>query len=269
MGPDNITLEKHISPRINDPLRTSPFAMTIRETLGNLQYGEPGGKRITQDMLNIVDQAIVSPEGATPEGRLNIIKRFEFENDAYDYEAEMIAKTPNLLNSVAGGGGDRAEVTKANDGKNYALTPKQEKFSQLIAAGDKSFSDCYRLAYDTQRMNDKQIHEEASKLSSHPKVTQRVAQINAPVINKTQVKREDIIVSLQRAVDLAEQTAQTGAMVSALRELGKLIDAYPAEKKELTVSDDIVARLQEGRQRAIETMILVSEEEPPTPEEIN
>ena len=118
-------------------------------------------------------------------------------------------------------------------------------------------------------MNDKQIHEEASKLSSHPKVTQRVAQINAPVINKTQVKREDIIVSLQRAVDLAEQTAQTGAMVSALRELGKLIDAYPAEKKELTVSDDIVARLQEGRQRAIETMILVSEEEPPTPEEIN
>ena len=27
-------------------------------------------------MLNIVDQAIVSPEGATPEGRLNIIKRF-------------------------------------------------------------------------------------------------------------------------------------------------------------------------------------------------
>ena len=200
---------------------------------------------------------------------VNIIKRFEFENDAYDYEAEMIAKTPNLLNSVAGGGGDRAEVTKANDGKNYALTPKQEKFSQLIAAGDKSFSDCYSLAYDTQSMNDKQIHEEASKLSSHPKVTQRVAQINAPVINKTQVKREDIIVSLQRAVDLAEQTAQTGAMVSALRELGKLIDAYPAEKKELTVSDDIVARLQEGRQRAIETMILVSEEEPPTPEEIN
>jgi hypothetical protein len=200
---------------------------------------------------------------------VNIIKRFEFENDAYEYEAELIAKTPNLLNSVAGGGGDRAEITKANDGKNYSLTPKQEKFSQLIAAGDKSYSDCYRIAYDTERMNDKQIHEEASKLSSHPKVTQRVEQINAPVINKTQIKREDIIVSLQRAVDLAEQTAQTGAMVSALRELGKLIDAYPAEKKELTVSDDIVARIQEGRQRAIETMILVSEEEPPTPEEIN
>ena len=74
MGPDNISLEDAISPRIN--ARASPFAMTIRETLGNLQYGEPDGKRITKDMLNIVDQAIVSPEGATPEGRLNIIKQF-------------------------------------------------------------------------------------------------------------------------------------------------------------------------------------------------
>ena len=114
-------------------------------------------------------------------------------------------------------------------------------------------------------MTNKQINEEASLLASNPKVTQRVEQIKAPVINKAQVKRDDIIVSLLRAVDLAEQTAQTGAMVSALRELGKLIDAYPAEKKELTVSDDIVTRLQEGRQRAM----IVIEDEPPTAEEIN
>ena len=145
------------------------------------------------------------------------------------------------------------------------LNEKQEKFAQLVAAGDQCFSDCYRSAYDTQRMTNKQINEEASLLASNPKVTQRVEQIKAPVINKAQVKRDDIIVSLLRAVDLAEQTAQTGAMVSALRELGKLIDAYPAEKKEVTVSDDIVTRLQEGRQRAM----IVIEDEPPTAEEIN
>ena len=74
LGEANITLQEHISPRINE--RASPFAMTIRETLGNLQYGEDVKNRITKDMLNIVDQAIVSPEGATPEGRLNIMKRF-------------------------------------------------------------------------------------------------------------------------------------------------------------------------------------------------
>ena len=226
--------------------------LDVRET-----DASPKARRVRQ-ILDAGEEVIV-----------NIIKRFEDEDASYLYEAEMIAKTPNLLNSVAGGGGDRAEITKAIDGKHYQLTPKQEKFSQLVAAGDQCFSDCYRNAYDTQRMTNKQINEEASLLASNPKVTQRVEQIKAPVINKTQIKRDDIIVSLLRAVDLAEQTAQTGAMVSALRELGKLIDAYPAEKKELTVSDDIVARLQEGRQRAIETMILVSEEEPPTPEEIN
>ena len=74
MGPDNITLQKFISPRINE--RSSPFAMTIRETLGNLQYGEPGGKRIPNAMLNIVDRALIGPEGATTKGRMDIIKKF-------------------------------------------------------------------------------------------------------------------------------------------------------------------------------------------------
>ena len=43
-------------------------------------------------------------------------------------------------------------------------------------------------------------------------------------------------------------------MVSALRELGKLIDAYPAEKKEITVNDDMIERIQAGRARASERL---------------
>jgi hypothetical protein len=52
---------------------------------------------------------------------------------------------------------------------------------------------------------------------------------------------------------LAEQTAQAGAMVSALRELGKLIDAYPAERKEVQINDDMVNRIHAGRRMAAGT----------------
>jgi hypothetical protein len=69
VGPKNF-----IQPRINE--RTSPVSMTIRETLGNLKYGPPGSKKIRDEYLNVVDRAILSPEGATTKGRINILKRF-------------------------------------------------------------------------------------------------------------------------------------------------------------------------------------------------
>ena len=108
--------------------------------------------------------------------------------------------------------------------------------------------------HNVQDDDDKQINEEASKLGSHPKITQRVAEIKAPVIAKSQLNFADIIAGLQKAAELADQTAQAGAMVSAWRELGKLIDAYPAERKEITMTDDIVERLQRGRLKAAEVI---------------
>ena len=64
-----------IQPRINE--RASPLSMTLRETLNNLQYGTKDMKTVPNKYLNVVDQAIISPEGATTEGRVNILKRFE------------------------------------------------------------------------------------------------------------------------------------------------------------------------------------------------
>jgi hypothetical protein len=175
-----------------------------------------------------------------------IVERFAEEQDAYDYEAELIEQTPDLLNSMAGGSGRKADPN--SDGKKYGLTSKQEKFSQLVAAGKLTYSDCYREAYEASGMTDKQINEEACVLHASPKITQRVELIRAPIIKKTQVVYDDIISGLQRASNIAEQTAQPAAMVSALRELGKLIDAYPAEKKEISINDDMIARIQAGRQ---------------------
>lgn len=213
------------------------YAHTHKLTMPQSDNMSPKSKLI-RDIINDGDEVVST-----------IVKRFSDEQDAYDFEAELIAKTPGLLNAMAGGSG-----RKAKDEKKHGLTPKQERFSQLVAAGTMSQADCYREAYDAGNMTDKQIHEEASKLASgNPKVAQRIEQIKAPAVRNSQITREDILLGLHRATELAEQTAQAGAMVSALRELGKLIDAYPAERKEVQINDDMVNRIHAGRRMAAGT----------------
>ena len=73
-GAANIKMQEFLQPRINQ--RTSPIAMTLRETLNNLRYGTKDMKTVARDYLNVVDRAIVGPEGATTKGRIDIIKRF-------------------------------------------------------------------------------------------------------------------------------------------------------------------------------------------------
>ena len=68
-----IVPQDFIQPRINE--RSSPVSMSLRETLNNIKFSEPGGKRITDSYLNVVDKAIAGPEGLTTKGRIDIIKR--------------------------------------------------------------------------------------------------------------------------------------------------------------------------------------------------
>lgn len=66
------------------------------------------------------------------------------------------------------------------------LTPKQEAFAKAYLETSNA-SEAYRRAYDAGRMTDKQIHEEACKLRGHPKVSQRVEQLQ-----QRHAKRHDI-----------------------------------------------------------------------------
>jgi len=82
-----------IQPRINE--RTSPVSMSIRETLGNLKYGVPGSKKIKENLLNVVDRAIISPEGETTKGRINILKRFgpkDLEGSGYLHAMKTVGE---------------------------------------------------------------------------------------------------------------------------------------------------------------------------------
>lgn len=73
----------------------------------------------------------------------------------------------------------------------HGLTPQQEKFAQEVAKGS-SLSDAYRASYKSGRMKDKQIHEEASKLSANPKVSQRLSALRGAIADRAELDAADI-----------------------------------------------------------------------------
>jgi phage terminase small subunit len=79
------------------------------------------------------------------------------------------------------------------------LTRQQEAFCLFVLAGDNQ-SDAYRKAFNCRYMKAKTVHECASKLMAHPKVTARVAELMRPIIAKARLTREQWLEQLGRIV---------------------------------------------------------------------
>ncbi len=57
------------------------------------------------------------------------------------------------------------------------LTPKQEKFAQLLGTSTITQSDAYRQAYDASNMSDEVIWNEASLLAKNHEVSMRIEEL--------------------------------------------------------------------------------------------
>lgn len=57
------------------------------------------------------------------------------------------------------------------------LTEKQEKFAQLVGAEGINQSEAYRRAYSAENMSDRAVWVEASKLSTRPDISLRIAEL--------------------------------------------------------------------------------------------
>lgn len=64
-----------------------------------------------------------------------------------------------------------------------ALTKKQEIFCNEVLKQD-TYSDAYRIAYDTKNMSDEVINKEASLLMNNRKITVRLQELKQKVENK-------------------------------------------------------------------------------------
>ena len=179
-----------------------------------------------------------------------ILSHHDDEDDALDAERAMIKQVglDKLVNKSGGGEGVKTKR------KPIKATEKQENFCQLMVGGKNgTASDCYRLAYPGSKMSKKTINEAASRLAANSKIISRMEELRRPIIKETQYNLAWCLENQGRAMDLAEETGNAGAMTGAVREIGKLGGIYPSEKQELTIkTDDLVVRLQQGRARLAE-----------------
>jgi len=96
---------------------------------------------------------------------------------------------------------------------NY-LTNKQEEFAQEIVKGSTQ-ADAYRTAYRAEDMLDTTIWSKASELMANGKVTARVQELRAPVIEGAQLTLKAHLDDLLSIREKAVEDRAWGAAVAA------------------------------------------------------
>ena len=122
------------------------------------------------------------------------------------------------------------------------LTANQEAFARGIAEG-MTYTDAYRSAYKTQRMTDKSINEEASRLKDNPKISSRVKELRdiaaKPTIMTAQKRKEWLTEVINDPnVDI---NARLKASDQLNRMDGEYVQKVEAEvKREFTINIELV-----------------------------
>lgn len=113
-----------------------------------------------------------------------------------------------------------------------ALTPKQEKFAQLVASG-LTQTEAYKQAYNVSKMGATTINREAHELARNPNISARVDELRKPIIEAHQYTLESYVKRMNEVAEMAFEQGQTAAGVKALENVGKVLGLY-TNKTELS-----------------------------------
>ena len=100
------------------------------------------------------------------------------------------------------------------------LTPKQEKFAQLVADG-MSQSDAYREAYNSSAKPES-VHVKASELMADVKVSVRVAELRQSLSEISLWKRTDSVLVLAEIAKGDDPEAKPSDRVQAVKALNAM-----------------------------------------------
>lgn len=114
------------------------------------------------------------------------------------------------------------------------LTPKQEKFAQLVVKLDNA-AEAYRQAYDASKSTDSTVYTKASHLMSNGKIAARVRELRDAVADRSLISKERVLKevsriaffdirkifnedgTLKRVIDLDDDTAAAIGSIEAIQ----------------------------------------------------
>ncbi len=131
------------------------------------------------------------------------------------------------------------------------LTAKQENFVELLAQGT-SQSSAYKGAYETQKMSDKTVWEEASRLRRHPKVSARILELENEKEDRRRlqaVSREERV--LNELESIAFGDGPVAGKLKAMELIGKHIGFFIPQKESADdrTSEEILGEIHKRLQK--------------------
>lgn len=116
-----------------------------------------------------------------------------------------------------------------------SLTPKQEAFC-IAYLETSNASESYRRAYECEKMSATSINRAAKDVIDNPKITARLAEMRAPVVEAAQMTVAGHLERLRQLSEKAESEGKYAAAVTAEMARGKVSGFY-VEKLDHTSSD--------------------------------
>ena len=120
------------------------------------------------------------------------------------------------------------------------LTAKQELFVNKIIEG-MSQADAYRAAYSTKKMNDKTIHEAASRLANDSKVSARLAELRGQLTKATIMSAQDRLEWLTGVIKA--EGHMTADRLRAMDIMNKMTGEY-VQKVEANVTNEVTINVE-------------------------
>jgi Pyruvate/2-oxoacid:ferredoxin oxidoreductase gamma subunit len=101
------------------------------------------------------------------------------------------------------------------------LTAKQTTFVEALLSGMNQ-ADAYRAAYDCSKMSENALYREASLLTRHPKVAQRLAEAAQASREKMEISTARLTEMALEAYEVAKGNGNASHMTGAVLAIGKL-----------------------------------------------
>ena len=120
------------------------------------------------------------------------------------------------------------------------LTAKQELFVQKILEG-MSQADAYRSAYNTKRMTDKTIWENASRLMADSKVTARLTELRNELAKPSIMSAQERLEWLTERI--ADEDVDINAKLKAIDIMNKMQGEY-VQKVEAAVTNAVSINIE-------------------------
>ena len=120
------------------------------------------------------------------------------------------------------------------------LTAKQEAFVHNIIQG-MSQADAYRSAYDTKKMSDKTIWENASRLMANDKVTARLTELRNELAKPSIMSAQERLEWLTQLINNAEEG--TNDKLKAIDIMNKMQGEY-VQKVEADVKSEVIINIE-------------------------